>query len=86
MTIIFIKVILGNTNHYSVEIRPLSPRVYARYLRINPQYWKDWPCLRTEFLGCSTDEGNFNVISLPHCGERSFPLGMLSTMMSHPLL
>ncbi|RMX54469.1 hypothetical protein pdam_00013189 [Pocillopora damicornis] len=50
-------VILGNTNHYSVEIRPLSPRVYARYLRINPQYWKDWPCLRTEFLGCSTDEG-----------------------------
>ncbi|XP_066014989.1 uncharacterized protein [Pocillopora verrucosa] len=49
-------VILGNTNYYSVVSRPLSPRVNARYLRINPQYWNGWPCLRTEFLGCSTDE------------------------------
>ena len=37
-------------------------------------------------LGSDKIEGNFNVISLPHCGERSFPLGMLSTMMSHSLL
>ena len=80
------KIILGNTNYYSVKSRRLSPRVNARYLRINPQYWYGWPCLRTEFLGCSTDEGNFNVISLPHCRESSFPLEMLSTMMSHPLL
>ena len=32
--------------------------VNARYLRINPQYWHGWPCLRTDFMGCSAHEGN----------------------------
>ena len=34
----------------------------SRYLRINPQYWNGWPCLRTEFLGCSAGEGKCHVI------------------------
>ncbi|PFX13518.1 Disintegrin and metalloproteinase domain-containing protein 9 [Stylophora pistillata] len=46
----------GNTNFHSVNHRTLNPRVHARYLRINPQYWYGWPCLRTEFLGCSAGE------------------------------
>ena len=52
------KVIQGNTNFYSIKTRDLNPKVIARYLRINPQYWKGWPCLRTDFMGCSKDEGN----------------------------
>ncbi|KAJ7386460.1 metalloendopeptidase [Desmophyllum pertusum] len=51
-------VIEGNTNFYSVIRRNLNPRISARYLRINPQYWKDWPCLRTDFMGCAADEVN----------------------------
>ena len=51
------KVIQGNTNFYSIKTRDLNPKVTARYLRINPQYWKGWPCLRTDFMGCSKDEG-----------------------------
>jgi len=51
-------VILGNTNYYSVNTRELNPRISARYLRISPQHWYGWPCLRTEFLGCSSGEVN----------------------------
>ncbi|RMX57319.1 hypothetical protein pdam_00021306 [Pocillopora damicornis] len=49
-------VIHGNTNFYGVVARDLNPMVNARYLRINPQYWNGWPCLRTDFMGCSADE------------------------------
>ncbi|KAJ7351655.1 hypothetical protein OS493_036205 [Desmophyllum pertusum] len=49
-------VIEGNTNRNSVKTRNLNPRISARYLRINPQYWNGWPCLRTDFLGCAADE------------------------------
>lgn len=51
-------VIQGNTNFYSIKTRDLNPKVTARYLRINPQYWKGWPCLRTDFMGCSKDEAS----------------------------
>ncbi|XP_022804380.1 zinc metalloproteinase-disintegrin-like kaouthiagin-like [Stylophora pistillata] len=49
-------VIQGNTNFDSVNRRGLNPKVTARYLRINPPYWNGWPCLRTDFMGCSKDE------------------------------
>ncbi|XP_027057790.1 uncharacterized protein LOC113684595, partial [Pocillopora damicornis] len=49
-------VIQGNTNFYSVVTRDLNPMVNARYLRINPQYWHGWPCMRTDFMGCSAHE------------------------------
>ncbi|KAL9951076.1 hypothetical protein ACROYT_G043672 [Oculina patagonica] len=49
-------VIQGNTNFHNVKSRNLNPRISARYVRISPQYWYGWPCLRTEFMGCSADE------------------------------
>ncbi|KAL9951078.1 hypothetical protein ACROYT_G043674 [Oculina patagonica] len=49
-------VIQGNTNYYSVKSRNLNPRISARYVRISPQYWYGWPCLRTEFMGCAAGE------------------------------
>ncbi len=58
MFLFFLKVIQGNTNFHSVKSRNLNPRISARYVRISPQYWYGWPCLRTEFMGCSADEGN----------------------------
>ena len=54
----YLKVIHGNTNLNGVVARDLNPMVNARYLRINPQYWHGWPCLRTDFMGCSAHEGN----------------------------
>ncbi|KXJ11173.1 Disintegrin and metalloproteinase domain-containing protein 15 [Exaiptasia diaphana] len=50
--------IIANTNRGSVVKNTLSPRIEARYVRINPQYWNGWNCLRTEFLGCSADKVN----------------------------
>ncbi|KAK3716434.1 hypothetical protein QZH41_016845, partial [Actinostola sp. cb2023] len=52
------KLLLGNTNRNSVVIRTLSPRIEARYVRINPQYWNGWICMRTELYGCSSNEAN----------------------------
>lgn len=49
-------VIQGSTNYHSVFTRNLNPKVNARYLRISPQYWYGYPCLRTDFLGCNTDQ------------------------------
>ena len=51
------KVIQGSTNRNSVFKRQLNPRPNTRYLRLSPQYWHGWPCLRVDFLGCSKDEG-----------------------------
>ena len=51
------QLLLGNTNRNSVVIRTLSPRIEARYVRINPQYWNGWICMRTELYGCSSNEG-----------------------------
>ncbi|KAK3716436.1 hypothetical protein QZH41_016844, partial [Actinostola sp. cb2023] len=33
-------------------------RIEARYVRINPQYWNGWICMRTELYGCSSNEAN----------------------------
>ena len=58
-----LKVVQGSTNHGSVFKRQLNPRPITRYLRLSPQYWHGWPCLRVDFLGCSKDEGkNFHYI------------------------
>ena len=51
------KVVQGSTNYNSVFKRQLNPRPNTRYLRLSPQYWNGWPCLRVDFLGCSKDEG-----------------------------
>ncbi|XP_032229700.2 uncharacterized protein LOC5505409 [Nematostella vectensis] len=51
------KLIQANTNRNSVVSRPLNPKIQARYVRISPQYWNGWPCMRLEFLGCSGNEG-----------------------------
>ena len=56
--LLFLKVVEGSTNFYSVFIRNLNPNINARYLRISPQYWNKYPCLRADFLGCSPNEGN----------------------------
>ena len=64
---IYFKVVEGSTNYYSVFVRDLSPNINARYLRISPQYWNKYPCLRADFLGCSSNEGigkSFHFISL----------------------
>ncbi|KAK3716433.1 hypothetical protein QZH41_016842, partial [Actinostola sp. cb2023] len=50
------KLLLGNTNRNSVVMRTLSPRIEARYVRINPQYWNGRICMRTELYGCSSNE------------------------------
>ena len=58
-----LKVVQGSTNHGSVFKKQLNPRPNTRYLRLSPQYWYRWPCLRVGFLGCSKDEGkNFHYI------------------------
>ncbi|XP_074614387.1 uncharacterized protein LOC141874129 [Acropora palmata] len=49
-------VVQGSTNYNSVFKRQLNPRPNTRYLRLSPQYWHGWPCLRVDFLGCSKDE------------------------------
>jgi len=51
-------VVQGSTNRNSVFTRNLNPNINARYLRINPQYWYGYPCLRTDFLGCSSNEAS----------------------------
>ena len=56
--IIFYQLVVGNSNRNSVATRTLSPRIEARYIRISPQYWHGWPCMRTELYGCSSDTGN----------------------------
>ncbi|KAK3726284.1 hypothetical protein QZH41_012709, partial [Actinostola sp. cb2023] len=50
------RLVLGNRNLYSVVTKSLSPRIKARYVRINPQYWNNWPCMRTELYGCPANE------------------------------
>ncbi|XP_031572100.1 uncharacterized protein LOC116306186 isoform X2 [Actinia tenebrosa] len=52
------KLLPGNTNWYSVVASELSPHIEARHVRINPQYWHKWICMRAELYGCSADEAN----------------------------
>lgn len=71
---IYFKVVEGSTNFYSVFVRDLSPNINARYLRISPQYWNKYPCLRADFLGCSSNEGNgksFHFAENLGCKSRS---------------
>lgn len=51
-------VVQGSTNRNSVFKRQLNPRLNTRYLRLSPQYWHGWPCLRVDFLGCSSGEAH----------------------------
>ncbi|XP_073247149.1 uncharacterized protein [Porites lutea] len=51
-------VVQGSTNYYSVFKRDLNPHIDARFIRISPQYWKGYPCLRTDFLGCNPGEAS----------------------------
>ncbi|KAK3698442.1 hypothetical protein QZH41_010011 [Actinostola sp. cb2023] len=51
------KLLIGNTNRHSVVVRDIS-RIEARYIRINPQHWHRWICMRTELYGCTPDEVN----------------------------
>ena len=61
----------GSRDDWRAYIVNLNPPIKARYLRINPVYWKPegYACIRTEVLTCSADEGgptndlNFSLIS-----------------------
>ncbi|XP_077165346.1 coagulation factor VIII [Paroedura picta] len=50
------KVFQGNQDYFSPVVNLLDPPVFARYLRIHPLYWNKHIALRTEFLGCDTQQ------------------------------
>ena len=57
----YYQLIQGNTNFYSPVTRHLSHKVEARFLRINPQFYHYWMCLRTEVYGCSPNQGTRRI-------------------------
>uniref|UniRef100_A0A674IAQ9 F5/8 type C domain-containing protein n=1 Tax=Terrapene triunguis TaxID=2587831 RepID=A0A674IAQ9_9SAUR len=50
------KIFKGNQNHFSTVVNSLDPPLFARYLRIHPRRWQNHIALRTEFLGCDTQQ------------------------------
>uniref|UniRef100_A0A452HJC0 ferroxidase n=1 Tax=Gopherus agassizii TaxID=38772 RepID=A0A452HJC0_9SAUR len=50
------KIFQGNQNHFSTVVNSLDPPLFARYLRIHPRKWQNHIALRTEFLGCDTQQ------------------------------
>lgn len=60
---LFHKLLIGNQDRHSIALRSFTPRIEARYVRVNPQYWKNWICMRVELYGCSANEG-MKIISV----------------------
>nr|XP_056714952.1 coagulation factor VIII [Euleptes europaea] len=50
------KIFQGNQDSFSPVLNLLDPPLFARYLRIHPLHWNKRIALRTEFLGCDTQQ------------------------------
>ncbi|XP_060105078.1 coagulation factor VIII-like [Heteronotia binoei] len=50
------KIFQGNQDYFSPVVNLLDPPLFARYLRIHPLSWNQRIALRTEFLGCDTQQ------------------------------
>ncbi|NXA36936.1 FA8 factor, partial [Eudromia elegans] len=50
------KVFQANRDHTGTVTNTLEPPLFARYVRIHPRRWHNHIALRTEFLGCDTQQ------------------------------
>ncbi|XP_019391865.1 PREDICTED: coagulation factor VIII isoform X2 [Crocodylus porosus] len=50
------KIFKGNQDHISSVVNTLDPPLFAQYVRIHPRQWNNHIALRTEFLGCDTQQ------------------------------
>ncbi|XP_061862795.1 coagulation factor VIII isoform X7 [Colius striatus] len=50
------KLFKANQDHSSTVMNPLEPPLFARYVRLHPRRWHNHVALRTEFLGCDTQQ------------------------------
>ncbi|KFZ46837.1 Coagulation factor VIII [Antrostomus carolinensis] len=50
------KIFKANRDHTSTAMNTLEPPLFARYVRIHPRQWHNHIALRTEFLGCDTQQ------------------------------
>ncbi|XP_015282008.1 PREDICTED: coagulation factor VIII [Gekko japonicus] len=50
------KIFQGNQDYSSPVVNLLDPPLFTRYLRIHPLSWNKRIALRTEFLGCNTQQ------------------------------
>ncbi|CAB3989999.1 Hypothetical predicted protein [Paramuricea clavata] len=47
-----VKVFQGNTDQSSIVTHSFKPPIRARYIRVLPKSWSDWPTTRLELYGC----------------------------------
>ncbi|CAB4016938.1 Hypothetical predicted protein [Paramuricea clavata] len=47
-----VKVFQANTDRGSIVTHSFTPRIRARYLRVLPESWSNYPTMRLEFYGC----------------------------------
>ena len=52
-TVLFEKVLMGNTDHKTAVGRILNPAIIARFVKINVKSYSGYPSLRVELFGCS---------------------------------
>nr|XP_033801542.1 coagulation factor VIII isoform X3 [Geotrypetes seraphini] len=50
------KVFMGNRDHHGLVTNTLDPPLFTQYLRIHPWKWENDIALRTEFLGCLSQQ------------------------------
>ncbi|XP_068813186.1 coagulation factor VIII isoform X2 [Struthio camelus] len=50
------KIFKANRDHTGTVMNTLEPPLFARYVRIHPRQWYNHIALRTEFLGCDTQQ------------------------------
>ncbi|NXA45809.1 FA8 factor, partial [Nothocercus julius] len=50
------KIFQANRDHTGTVMNTLEPPLFARYVRIHPRRWHGHIALRTEFLGCDTQQ------------------------------
>ncbi|NWX91814.1 FA8 factor, partial [Nothoprocta pentlandii] len=50
------KIFQANRDHTGTVLNTLEPPLFARYVRIQPRRWHNHVALRTEFLGCDTQQ------------------------------
>ena len=52
-TVLFEKVLMGNTDYKTAVGRILNPAIIARFVKINVKSYSGYPSLRVELFGCS---------------------------------
>ncbi|NXJ11844.1 FA8 factor, partial [Odontophorus gujanensis] len=50
------KIFRANQDYTTTVLNSLEPPLFARYVRIHPRHWHNHIALRTEFLGCDTQQ------------------------------